>query len=290
MPLGPERILQARRTLTTRGNNANSREQWITASNNPPRPAGTLFQPTSATRDCVLSVGRTSRFTSKCDPANLVDQAAGLAASRNWERHLGRGHESLRDAQPVARFRVLPPASPRRRGTRRSNNFGTPPPFLGNDPVIGNAQAGRDHGRTPGFAGRDNANMNTQRGRDTRPMTNMFLWQPIAGSFYAPCVDGDYDMSVIGHEFGHMIENRMIGKGFRRSGDHAGRDGRGLRRSECATQCLRLEPRRPGQRDQSVRGGAYVTGNPDTGIRDYAMNWPMSGDFPRPDRTRTSIR
>ena len=36
--------------------------------------------------------------------------------------------------------------------------------------------------------------------------------------------------------------------------------------------------------------GAYVTGNPDTGIRDYAMNWPMSGDFPRPERTRTSTR
>ena len=27
------------------------------------------------------------------------------------------------------------------------------------------------------------------------------------------CVDGDYDMAVIGHEYGHMIENRMIGKG-----------------------------------------------------------------------------
>ena len=57
--------------------------------------------------------------------------------------------------------------------------------------------------------------MNTQRD-GTPSVTNMFLWQPIAGSFYAPCVDGDYDMSVIGHEFGHMIENRMIGKGFRR--------------------------------------------------------------------------
>ena len=30
--------------------------------------------------------------------------------------------------------------------------------------------------------------------------------------------------------------------------------------------------------------GAYVTGNPVTGIRDYAMNWPMSGDFPEPGR------
>jgi hypothetical protein len=54
-----------------------SREQWITASNNPPRPAGTLFQPTSATRDYVYPWTNVW-FTSKCDPANLVDQATGL--------------------------------------------------------------------------------------------------------------------------------------------------------------------------------------------------------------------
>ena len=28
----------------------------------------------------------------------------------------------------------------------------------------------------------------------------MYMWQPTAGSFYPPCVDGDYDMSVIGHD------------------------------------------------------------------------------------------
>ncbi len=56
-------------------------------------------------------------------------------------------------------------------------------------------------------------------------VTNMYFWQPLAGSFYAPCVDGDYDMGVIGHEYGHMIENRMIGKGNVRSGHHAGAMG-----------------------------------------------------------------
>ena len=54
----------------------------------------------------------------------------------------------------------------------------------------------------------------------------MYLWQPLAGAFYAPCVDGDYDMPVIGHEYGHAIENRMIGKGERR-GRPRRRDGRG---------------------------------------------------------------
>ena len=53
----------------------------------------------------------------------------------------------------------------------------------------------------------------------------MYLWQPLAGSFYAPCVDGDYDAGIIGHEYTHMIENRMIGKGDRRTGFHAGAMG-----------------------------------------------------------------
>ena len=39
----------------------------------------------------------------------------------------------------------------------------------------------------------------------------MYLWQPVAGAFYPPCVDGDFDMSVIGHEYTHAISNRMVG-------------------------------------------------------------------------------
>ena len=56
--------------------------------------------------------------------------------------------------------------------------------------------------------------------------TNMYLWQPLAAAFYPPCVDGDYDMGVIGHEYGHMIENRMIGKGNSPRRASRGRDGR----------------------------------------------------------------
>ena len=59
----------------------------------------------------------------------------------------------------------------------------------------------------------------------TMSITNMYLWQPLAGAFYAPCVDGDYDMAVIGHEYGHMIENRMIGKGLNAPGCSRRRDG-----------------------------------------------------------------
>jgi hypothetical protein len=42
------------------------------------------------------------------------------------------------------------------------------------------------------------------------PITNQYLWQPLAGAFYAPCVDGAYDMAVVAHEYGHAISNRMI--------------------------------------------------------------------------------
>ena len=272
-PAGPS-------TLTTRGNNANSREQWITASNNPPRPAGTLFQPTSATRDYVYPWTNVW-FTSKCDPANLVDPATGLPRAGTGNdisaavTNLFAMHNRLHDFAYYLGFTEAA-------WNGQQNNFATPAPFLGNDPVTGNAQAGGITGGFPGFAGRDNANMNTQRD-GTPSVTNMFLWQPIAGSFYAPCVDGDYDMSVIGHEYGHMIENRMIGKGFRRSGEHAGAMGEAFGDLNAA-QYLNENHDVPVSGINPFVEGAYVTGNPVTGIRDYAMNWPMSGEFPSPGR------
>ena len=85
--------------------------------------------------------------------------------------------------------------------------------------MLGNAQSGVLVGQ------RDNANMITMPD-GVSPITNMYMWQSVAGAFYAPCVDGDYDMGVIGHEYTHMIENRMIGKGGRStSGHHAGAMG-----------------------------------------------------------------
>jgi hypothetical protein len=78
-----------------------------------------------------------------------------------------------------------------------------------NDPEQGNAQAGGVTGGPPTFAARDNANQITPPDGHP-PITNMYLWQPIAGGFYAPCVDGDFDMSVIAHEYTHAITNRMV--------------------------------------------------------------------------------
>jgi hypothetical protein len=148
-------------------------------------------------------------------------------------------------------------------------NYGTG--MADRDAVLGNAQSAAISGGFPSYSGRDNANMNTPPdGRN--PVTNMFLWQPLPGAFYAPCVDGDYDMSVIGHEYGHAIENRMIGKGNRRTGTHAGAMGEAFGDFDAVEYLneANLVPRY-GQKSAFVEG-AYATGNPFRGIRDYDMS------------------
>ncbi len=77
------------------------------------------------------------------------------------------------------------------------------------DPEEGNVQAGAVTGGAPSYLGRDNANQITLND-GIPPITNQYLFQPIAGAFYAPCVDGDMDTSVFGHEYTHLISNRMV--------------------------------------------------------------------------------
>ena len=116
--------------------------------------------------------------------------------------------QPVRRPQPDARLLLLPrlhrgelqPAArqprPRRRrtATRRS---ATPRPAR-------SAAASRP------FLGRDNANQITLQ--DGIPgITNQYLFQPIAGAFYAPCTDGGLDMGIVGHEYTHAISNRMVG-------------------------------------------------------------------------------
>jgi extracellular elastinolytic metalloproteinase len=139
-----------------------------------------------------------------------------------------------------------------------------------NDPEQGNAQAGGIVGGPPAFTARDNANQVT--GPDgTAPITNMFLWQPIAGSFYPPCVDGDYDMSVIGHEYTHAISNRMVGgptQGLTTfQGGSMGESWSDL----VATEYLHENGYVPIDGEDPTAVGAYVTGNKQVGIRDYTL-------------------
>jgi hypothetical protein len=106
-------------------------------------------------------------------------------------------------------------------------NFGLTERRQENDPVIGNVQAGAQ------VAGvRDNANMITLDDGFSS-ITNMYFWQPFAGSFYAPCVE--YGFTPIADENRYAV-------------------------------------------------GVYDTGNKQRAIRNYGMNFPMSGAVPEPGK------
>ncbi|WP_248963450.1 M36 family metallopeptidase [Sphaerisporangium perillae] len=133
------------------------------------------------------------------------------------------------------------------------------------DAERGNAQAGARV-----LPIRNNANQITPAD-GVAPTTNMYLWQPQAGAFYAPCVDGDYDMSVIGHEYTHAISNRMVaGPTAGLSGAQAGAMGESIS-DLFAMEYLFENGFRPRGDTPYVTGG-YVTGDAGRGIRNYDMS------------------
>ena len=139
------------------------------------------------------------------------------------------------------------------------------------DAEHGNVQAGGVVGGPPNFESRDNANQITPPDGVT-PVTNMYLWQPIAGAFYAPCVDGDYDMTVIGHEYTHAISNRMVaGPDNRLVGLQANAMGESWS-DLMAVEYLNEYGFVPVGGENPFAVGPYVTSDPQAGIRNYGMN------------------
>ncbi len=152
------------------------------------------------------------------------------------------------------------------------NNFGKG--GAGDDPELGDAQAGFANGGAPTFTGRDNANQITF-GDGIPAITNMYLWQPIASSFYPPCVDGDFDMSVIGHEYTHAISNRMVGgpeNGLTSSADGQARAMGESFSDLTAVEFLQEYGLSPVDDENPFAVGPYVTGSKQKGIRNYAMD------------------
>ena len=241
-------------TATTSGNNAIAVHNWF---NNNPFSVGTETATPRLDRDYTYPYTN-QWFERSCNPdttftspqRNDIDAArANLFAMHNrmhdWSYHLGFT-EALFNLQ--------------------NDNFALG--GVGNDRERGNAQAGGVTGGPPDFAARDNANQIT--GADgIAPITNMYLWQPIAGAFYSPCVDGDFDMSVIAHEYSHAITNRMI------AGPVGGLSSpQGM--SESWSDLLAVEYLfEHGYAPAGARAftiGEYVTGDPDAGIRNYNMS------------------
>ncbi|MFL6144421.1 MAG: M36 family metallopeptidase [Labedaea sp.] len=240
-------------TLTSVGNSASTTEKW-----------DSLAGGTVGTRTSALSPNRDYRypwtnqwFTAKCNPEvfaspaqNDIDAAiANLFAQHNrmhdWSYNLGFTEETWNLQQD--------------NGTHGA---------LGNDAERGQAQSGgRAGGAPPAFPSRDNANQSSPPD-GSPPVSNMYLWQSIPGGFYAPCVDGDYDMSVIGHEYTHAISGRAIaGPNSGWSGQQAGAMNESTS-DQFATEYLAEYGFRAKGDTPFVTGG-YVTGNSRVGIRDY---------------------
>ncbi|GII87678.1 hypothetical protein Ssi03_56680 [Sphaerisporangium siamense] len=135
----------------------------------------------------------------------------------------------------------------------------------GGDPELANAQSGAVASGALNVAGQ----ANTPDG--ISPVISMGLWGPIGGLFYGPCVDGDYDMTVIGHEYTHAISSRMVG------GPDAGWaswQGGGLAEATgdlFAVEFL-AEYGFPPSGDTPYIIGGYVTGDTGHGIRNYDMS------------------
>jgi len=243
-------------TNTSRGNNDRATEKW---NANGDISQGTNFATPSPTRDYTYP-WTNQWFEERCNPdtftspqRNDIDAAiANLFVGHNrmhdWSYHLGFTEPNF---------------------NMQASNFGRGGREA--DPEHGNAQAGGVVGGPPTYASRDNANQFwTPDG--IPPTTNMFLWQPVPGSFYSPCVDGDYDMTVIGHEYTHLTSNRMTGGPDDRLRDHqAGAMGESW--SDLASvEYLHERDLVPVGNENEWAVGPYVTGDPVQGIRNYGMN------------------
>ncbi len=257
-------------TNTTIGNNANSAESWTSFQ----VPGPFQFRPTSPfARD--YSFAWTDAWNQ-----NDCNSALGFTPGVSWDissavTNLFVAHNRMHDFAYFLGFTED-------NWNSQDHNFGLTEAWRQNDPVLGSAQAGGAIPTALAFAlgARNNANMSTLP-EGASSVTNMFLWQPQAGSFYPPCADGDYDMSIIGHEYGHMIENRTIGKGTARAGFHAGAMG------EAFGDLVAIEYAQENSFDNGTSptvAGAYATGNPHHGIRNYDVGFPSSGADPKPGR------
>jgi extracellular elastinolytic metalloproteinase len=233
-------------TNTTSGNNSFAVHNWLS---NDPFTVGTELATPSPTREYTYP-WTNQWYASKCSPTVFDSPARNdIDAAR---ANLFVQHNRMHDWSYLLGF------------TEETWNMEKD----GGDPEQGNAQAGGVSGGPPDFAARNNANQITPPDGEA-PITNMYLWQPIAGAFYGACADGDYDMSVIGHEYTHAITNRMI------AGPNAGLSSpQGM--SESWSDLLAVEYlAEHGYAPKGERGftvGEYVTSDPVAGIRNYNMS------------------
>lgn len=244
-------------TFTTIGNAAYTAEAWLS----PLTPAEQI-RPVSANR--TYNFAWTNVWhTSNCNPSNLVPgvgndiqaSVANLFATHNrmhdWSYFLGFTENNF---------------------NLQDDNFGVNASGE-HDPELGDVQAGAIGGAPPQDeeTGRDNANQITLN--DGVPgITNQYLFEPLPDAFYAPCVDGDFDFLVVGHEYTHAISHRMIGKS---GGSISGTQGNSMGESWSDLDALEYAHEFnfiPQNGENDFAEGPYVTNNKSIGIRNYAIN------------------
>nr|WP_246283649.1 M36 family metallopeptidase [Nocardioides perillae] len=237
-------------TLTTLGNNASTAISEVSFVS----PDTVVQRPLTPSRVYDYPWENTW-YESQCDPTTF-DQPGGNDDDASTA-NLFAMHNRMHDWSYYLGFTELT-------SNLQVSNFGNTGPDRENDPEIGNAQAGR---RT--FNGRDNANQITLQD-GIAPITNQYLWQPLAGAFYAACTDGAYDMAVVAHEYGHAISNRMVAGPDTGTGSTQGQ-------TESWSDLIFAEYFRgnaistgPGASPYAL--APYVSGNKERGIRNYSMD------------------
>ena len=239
-------------TFTTIGNNANTHEAWAS-----PLTPGGLFQAPYAVDQKYVQPFTDAWNNSECSPTELVPGGNDIEFSVG---NLFVTHNRMHDFSYYLGF--------------NEGNYNMQVDNLGRggvegDPEVGNVQAGALSGGQPSFLGRDNANQISLQ--DGVPgITNQYLFQPIAGAFYAPCTDGGLDMGIVGHEYTHAISNRMVaGPDEGLTSEQGGAMGESWS-DQVAAEFQFSHGYSNGGNVWAV--GAYATGNLTVAIRDYAMN------------------
>ncbi|MCA1712190.1 MAG: M36 family metallopeptidase [Actinobacteria bacterium] len=243
-------------TFTTIGNNAVTSNAQASSSLT---PGGPFLPPASPTRDYAPSF-TDSWHANKCDPAALVSPLGNRGDVDAAIVNLFVGHNRVHDFS----YRL---GLTEQRGALQVTNFGKG--GAEEDPELGNAQNAGLTGGSPAYLGRDNANQITLQ--DGVPgITNQYLFQPVLG-FYSPCTDGDLDGSVFLHEYTHATSNRLVaGPDVGLSGSQASSMG------EAWSDLVAIEYLNAfglaGKRGEDPFAlGAYVTGDPYRGIRDFNL-------------------
>lgn len=181
--------------VTTLGNNANAAIAWtvpLVAADQYNRPVAPTSEFNFAFPDSwAKSDGGTGSFTADAN-----------AAAVNLFYHHNRIHDEYYEfgfTETGGNFQLV--------------NNGEDGLGLGGDPIMGGAQSGALNLTEPVLAlGRNNANMLTLP--DGIPgFTNMYLWEFVDDAFEAPARDGDFDATIIQHEYSHGLSNRYVGGG-----------------------------------------------------------------------------